>query len=381
MARILSEGLSVSCDLSTSARACVRALEPYQPGKPIEELERELGIRNAIKLASNENPWGPSPRARAALAALDPAAWSRYPDGAATLLRRTLADKLGVSASAVTVGNGSNDLLELAARAFVGPNDRVVYSRHAFAVYAIATQAVGGHHVEVPARDFGHDLPAMAKAAADAKLVFVANPNNPTGTCEGADALAAFLTAVPGHVPVVVDEAYREYVARPDYPDTVSWLKRFPNLIITRTFSKIYGLAGLRVGYAISNPIIADLLNRLRQPFNVNLAAQVAARAALEDDVFVARCHKENLAGLAVLSEGLARLGHTVLPSAANFLTFEVEHAADVYQALLREGVIVRPIANYGMPNHLRVTVGMPEENTRFLAALERIMSRSEAAV
>lgn len=371
----------MSCDLWTSARDCVRAIEPYQPGKPIEELERDLGIRNAIKLASNENPWGPSPRAQAALAALDPASWARYPDGAATMLRRALADKLGVSASAVTIGNGSNDLLELAARAFVGVGDKVVYAQHAFAVYAIVTQAVGGCHVEVPARRFGHDLPAMAKAAADAKLVFVANPNNPTGTCEGAGALEAFLRQVPAHVPVVVDEAYREYVARSDYPDTVAWLARFPNLIVTRTFSKIYGLAGLRVGYAISDPKVADLMNRLRQPFNVNLAAQVAARAALEDDAFVTRCHKENLAGLAVLSEGLARLGHTVLPSAANFLTFEAERAAEVYQALLREGVIVRPIANYGMPNHLRVTVGTPQENTRFLVALERILSQSKAAV
>lgn len=370
----------MTCDLWTSARDCVRAIEPYLPGKPIEELERELGIQNAIKLASNENPWGPSPRARSALAALDPASWSRYPDGSASALRQALADKLGVSPMAVTVGNGSNDLLELAARAFVGPGDRVVYAQHAFAVYAIVTQAAGGRHVEIPARRFGHDLPAMAQAAADARLVFVANPNNPTGTCEGAGALEAFLQQVPAHVPVVVDEAYREYVASGDYPDTVSWLARFPNLIITRTFSKIHGLAGLRVGYAISDPGVADLMNRLRQPFNVNLAAQVAACAALEDDAFVARCHKENLAGLAVLSEGLTRLGHAALPSAANFVTFEVPRAVRVYQALLREGVIVRPIANYGMPDYLRVTVGTPQENERFLAALARVTERSTAS-
>ncbi|MHB1516162.1 MAG: histidinol-phosphate transaminase [Acidiferrobacteraceae bacterium] len=369
----------MSCDLWSSARAAVREILPYQPGKPIEELERELGIRNAIKLASNENPWGPSPGALAALAQLDPGSWSRYPDGAATELRRALATKLGVAIESVTVGNGSNDLLELAARAFVGPGDTVVYAQHAFAVYALVTQAVGGRHQEVPAREFGHDLPAMAQAAADAKLVFVANPNNPTGTCVGADALAAFLERVPAHVPVVLDEAYREYVTRKDYPDTLPWLRRFPNLIITRTFSKIYGLAGLRVGYALSDPRVADLLNRLRQPFNVNLAAQVAARAALADDAFVALCQERNRQGLSVLEAGLRRLGYPVLPSAANFLTFGIRRAAEAYQALLREGVIVRPIANYGMPDHLRVTVGTPEENERFLAALAQVRLQLQA--
>lgn len=364
----------MTCDLRQSARPAVLGLEPYPPGKPIEELARELGLSSIIKLASNENPWGPSPKALAALAALEPAAYARYPDGAATILRQALAAQCGVGLGSVTLGNGSNDLIELAARVFVGPGDPVVYAEHAFAIYAIATQGVGGTHRVVPAVAFGHDLAAMARASQDAKLVYVANPNNPTGTWSRSEALAAFLEDVPAHVPVVLDEAYREYVTEPDYADTVPWLARFPNLIILRTFSKIYGLAGFRVGYALSSPVIADLLNRMRQPFNVNLAAQVAATAALADHAFVQASRTRNAEGLKRLVAGLTGLGLKVLPSVGNFLAFEVGAGRAVYEALLREGVIVRPIGNYGMPAHLRVTVGTPAENERFLAALAQVL-------
>jgi histidinol-phosphate aminotransferase len=355
-----------------------RALQPYQPGKPIDELEREYGVRNVIKLASNENPLGPSPKALlAAQAAL--ADNARYPDGAGTLLKAALARHLRVRPAQVTLGNGSNDVLELAARTFVNAGDEVIFSQHAFAVYPIVTQAVGGVPVVTPAREWGHDLDAMARAVtARTKLVFIANPNNPTGTWFDARALSAFLDAVPARVIVVLDEAYFEYVSAADFPNGISLLARYPNLVVTRTFSKIYGLAGLRLGYGLSSEAIADPFNRVRQPFNVNSLAQVAGVAALEDSAHLVRSREVNDAGMWELTQAFTALGLSFIPSVGNFISVRVgSHAAQIYDALLREGVIVRPVANYGMPEYLRVTVGLPAENTRFVAALTKVLGRA----
>jgi histidinol-phosphate aminotransferase len=352
----------------------VRGLQPYVPGKPIEELEREYGVKNVIKLASNENPLGPSPKALAAAqAALVDIA--RYPDGGGFALKRALATKLGVLPEQVTLGNGSNDILEFAARAFVTAQDEVIFSQHAFAVYPIVTQAVGARAVEVPARDWAHDLDAMRAAITPrTRLIFIANPNNPTGTWLRRAALEAFLDKVPGSVIVVVDEAYFEYVEASDYPNTVAWLARYPNLVCARTFSKIYGLAGLRVGYGVSSAAIADILNRVRQPFNVNSVAQAAALAALGDDTHLDKARRVNTDGMRQLVQGFEQLGLDYIPSVGNFVCVEVGEAGRVYEQLLRAGVIVRPVASYGMPRHLRVTVGLPAENQRFLEALKIIL-------
>lgn len=360
----------------------VRGLAPYEPGKPIEALAREYGLSDIIKLASNENPRGPSPRAvEAAQAALESV--HRYPDGAATDLRARLADRHGVSAAAITVGNGSNDVLDMIARVFLGPGTNAVFSRHAFAVYPIATRAAGASANVAPARaaddpeaPYGHDLEAMAAAVdADTRLVFVANPNNPTGTWMGGDALYAFLQGLPEHLVAVVDEAYFECADVPGYPDATRWLDAFPNLIVTRTFSKVHGLSGLRCGYGLSSPAIADLLNRVRHPFNVNSVALAAATAALDDEAFLAESVANNTHGRDRLTTGLRELGLEVIPSAANFVAVDVgRDAAAVYEALLREGVIVRPVGGYGMPRHLRISVGVESENERLLDALRRVL-------
>ncbi|MBS1236578.1 MAG: histidinol-phosphate aminotransferase [Proteobacteria bacterium] len=354
----------------------VRGLQPYVPGKPIEELEREYGVTNVIKLASNENPLGPSPKALAAAQVALPEI-ARYPDGGGFALKRALAAKLSVLPEQITLGNGSNDILEFAARAFVTAQDEVIFSQHAFAVYPIVTRAVDAHAVEVPARDWGHDLTAMhAAITARTRLIFIANPNNPTGTWLRRAALEEFLDMVPANVIVVVDEAYFEYVEESDYPDTIAWLARYPNLICARTFSKIYGLAGLRVGYGVSSPAIADILNRVRQPFNVNSIAQAAALAALDDDVHLDKARRVNADGMRQLVQGFEQLGLDYIPSAGNFVCVEVGEAGRVYEQLLRAGVIVRPVANYGMPRHLRVTVGLANENQRFLDALKAALGR-----
>lgn len=367
----------MNCEAINLAVPGVRGIAPYLPGKPIEELEREYGVTHAIKLASNENPLGPSERAveaaRHALSGL-----ARYPDGNGFILKRALASKLRIEIGCITLGNGSNDILEFAARAFVANGQEVVFSAHAFAVYPIVTQAVGGHAVAVPAREWGHDLAAMAAAIGDrTRLVFIANPNNPTGTWLRRDELGSFLSELPAHVIAVVDEAYFEYVREPEYPDCAHWLGRFPNLIVARTFSKAYGLAGLRVGYGLSSAAIADVLNRVRQPFNVNSVALAAATAALADEAHVARSVQLNAEGMSQLTRGFGVLGLQHIPSAGNFVCVDLGRPAQpAYEALLREGVIVRPVSNYGMPNHLRITVGLPAENTRFLAALSRVLGR-----
>lgn len=368
-------------DIAALAAPGVRELQPYQPGKPIEELEREYGVSNAIKLASNENPLGPSPRAlEAAHAAL--AETARYPDGNGFALRSRLAARHQVRPSQITLGNGSNDVLECIARAFVTPDNEVVFSQHAFAVYPIVTRAVGARAVVTPARNWGHDLDAMQRAiTARTRLVFVANPNNPTGTWLGRTELEAFVAALPAHVLVVLDEAYFEYVTEPDYPDTSQWLARFPNLIVTRTFSKAYGLAGLRVGYGLSSEAVADMLNRVRQPFNVNSVALAAACAALEDSTHIARSVRVNAEGMRQVVTGLKELGLGHVPSVGNFVCVDMGRpATSTYEALLGKGVIVRPIANYGMPNHLRVTIGTREENDRFLDALKAVTTSGAVA-
>ncbi|AGA90100.1 histidinol-phosphate aminotransferase [Thioflavicoccus mobilis 8321] len=349
---------------------------PYVPGKPIGELERELGIRDSIKLASNENPLGPSPLVAEAIAAAL-SELGRYPDGGGFALRAALAEHHGVDPQAITLGNGSNDCLDLIARTFLHPGFESLFSAHAFAVYPIATQAVGATARVAPARDYGHDLEAMAGLVNErTRVVWIANPNNPTGTWLGADALHAFIAALPSSCVVVVDEAYIDYVAESSFSDASRWLDEFPNLIVTRTFSKAHGLAALRVGYALSDPAIAELLNRVRQPFNVNSLAQVAALASLADREHIARHVELNRAGLRQLTEGCERLGLGVIPSVANFVTVDLGRAAGpINDALLRQGCIVRPVANYGMPNHLRITVGLEGENARLLAALERVIA------
>lgn len=363
------------------ANAHVCRLSPYLPGKPISELQRELGITNIVKLASNENPLGLGAKAsKAILGGLDQL--HLYPDGGGFELKAALAEKLGVEPTQITLGNGSNDVLELVARAFLSAGTAAVFSEHAFAVYSIVTQAAGARSQVAKAHDgrkgprYGHDLEAMANLIDDeTRLVFIANPNNPTGTYLRKDELQAFLRQVSQRVLVVVDEAYFEYVEAEDYPDSLNWLVEYPNLLVTRTFSKAYGLAGLRVGYAVSSEAIADLLNRVRQPFNVNTLGLLAAAAALADDEHLRRSVALNRQGLELLAEAFEARGLAFIPSVGNFVTVDMGRpAAPLYEALLREGVIVRPVANYGLPHHLRVTVGTAEENAIFLGALDRVL-------
>ena len=360
-------------DLSELSLAYVRSIAPYQPGKPISELARELGLdeRKIVKLASNENPRGVGPRTRAAIeAAFGDIA--RYPDGNGYELKLALSKRYGVDMPQIVLGNGSNDVLELVALAFLGPGLSAVYSQHAFAVYPLATQARGARAIVVPAREFGHDVEAMAAAiAGDTRVVWIANPNNPTGTLVASERLEAFVRRVPERVIVVIDEAYNEYLHANLRSPTVAWLKRHPNLVITRTFSKAYGLAGLRVGYSLAHPQVADVMNRVRQPFNVNGVALAAAVAALNDMEFVARSYADNLQGMRQIEEGARALGLEWIPSYGNFITIRVGRAAEIYKRLLKRGVIVRPVGGaYQLPEHLRVTIGTAEENERFLAAL-----------
>jgi histidinol-phosphate aminotransferase len=358
------------CELSPSY---VRSIAPYQPGKPISELAREMNLDEAgiVKLASNENPRGIGPRTRAAIeAAIGDIA--RYPDGNGFELKQALAKRYGVDMGSIVLGNGSNDVLELVALAFLGPGRAAVFSQHCFAVYPLATQARGARSIAVPAKNYGHDLDAMARAVDDETYVaWIANPNNPTGTYARGDEIEAFLRRVPERVLVVLDEAYNEYLPHDLKADSARWLKRHPNLVITRTFSKAYGLAGLRVGYALAHPSVADIMNRVRQPFNVNSMALTAAVAALDDMEFVARSYAENLQGMRQIEEGARALKLDFIPSFGNFITVRVGKAAEIYKRLLRRGVIVRPVAGgYGLPEHLRITIGTQQENDKFLGAL-----------
>ena len=365
-------------DVAIQAPDYVRRIAPYVPGKPIDELAREYGLAEAsiVKLASNENPRGPSPRVRAAIAAAATDV-TRYPDGNAFALKTALAARYGVSREQIVLGNGSNDVLELAAQAFLRPGDHAVYAQHAFAVYPLATQARGATGIEVPARDYGHDLEAMRSAISPrTRVVFMANPNNPTGTWLPAATVKAFLAGVPREVVVVLDEAYDEYLDAGQRSPSVTWLGEHANLIVSRTFSKAYGLAGLRIGFGLMDAAVADLLNRVRQPFNVNSVAQAAALAALADADYVVESAALNRAGLRQLGTALDALGVGHVPSHGNFLLVHVGDAARVYESLLRQGVIVRPVANYGLPQHLRVTVGLAAENQRFIDALKSALGR-----
>ena len=385
----LGESENNSCDYFALALPSVQALHPYLPGKPIEELQRELGLSNIVKLASNENPLGLSERSVQAIQSVLKEG-ARYPDGNGYILKKALVDfyaqkKQGIALNQLTLGNGSNDVLELIARAFVGIADEVIFSEYAFAVYAIVTQAIGAKAVEVSAKNWGHDLVAISAAiTSKTKLIFLANPNNPTGTAFSNTELIHFMDSVPNHVLVVLDEAYGEYIKDDAFPDGLSLLAKYPNLIVTRTFSKAWGLASMRVGYAISNPIIADIINRVRQPFNVNLFALVGAAAVLSDSEYLEKGVELNRKGLHQIEEGLNRLDLSYIPSKGNFIAFNVHpksgnkkdySGVDVYQHLLKEGVIVRPLSNYKMPNFLRVSIGMPEENKRFLSSLATVLS------
>ena len=367
-------------DPSKLATPGVTRLKPYLPGKPAEELEREYGITNTLKLASNENPLGPSPKAVQAMQAMLHDV-NYYPDQHALIQR--LAARHAVAAEAVTLGNGSNDVLELVARAFLLPGSNAVFSQHAFAVYWLATMACSAEPNIVPAlpathaqMPYGHDLAGMLEAIdGNTRVIFIANPNNPTGTWLNRVELQTFLDALPKHVVVVLDEAYTEYVDLAEFPDGAQWLAEYPQLIVTRTFSKIYGLAGVRCGYAICSAAIADLLNRVRQPFNVNNLAVGAALAALDDDEFVAHSAATNRVGLQRLQAAFKDMGLDVMPSVANFVCVDVgRDAAPVYEALLHLGVIVRPVANYQLPDHLRVTVGRAQDNERVIDAFASVL-------
>ncbi|MDX1625907.1 MAG: histidinol-phosphate transaminase [Wenzhouxiangellaceae bacterium] len=359
----------------------VRELKPYTPGKPIDELEREYGVADSIKLASNENPLGASPRAREAIAGVLDDLWL-YPDANGFRLKKRLSEKHDLPPECITLGNGSNDVLVFLAQAFLRPGLKAVFSQYAFAVYPIATQMVGAEASIAPAlpddhpMPLGHDLRAIfERVDADTRIVFIANPNNPTGTWLKGERLRDFLSSLPGHVICVVDEAYTEYAESDELGDASTWLDRFPNLVVTRTFSKAYGLAGVRVGYALSNPGIADLLNRVRPAFNVGTPGLVAAEAALDDQDFIRRSREMNTAGRKRLADGLRSLGARVVPSAANFVLAGLDRdAAELNEALLRRGIIVRPVGNYGLPQHLRITVGTEPQNERLLAALAELL-------
>lgn len=353
----------------------IASLIPYPPGKPIDELERELGISGSIKLASNENPLGPSPKAVKAMQAVL-SGLHRYPDGSGYYLRNKLAEKFGFPADWFALGTGSNEIIELLLRCFLGKDEEVLTSKTSFAVYAIITQAVGGKITEVPMKDLRFDLPAIAAHINErTKIIFLTNPNNPTGTYYTKAEFDAFLEKVPDDCLVAVDEAYFEFVDAKDYPNGLDYLSGRPNLIVMRTFSKIYGLAGVRLGFAVAHPQIIDFMNRVRQPFNVNLLAQVAGVAALDDDEFVRKSQENNREGLAYLYGELGRLGFSYVPTVTNFFLIEGPvPGRQIYDKLLREGVIVRPLENYGLPKYFRVNVGTPAENRRFIAALEKVL-------
>lgn len=369
------------CDLFSLATKGVQALSPYQPGKPIDELEREYGVSDIIKLASNENPLGPGEKVISAIQS-ELKNLSRYPDGNAFSLKQALATKHDVAIEQITIGNGSNDILEILTRAFVTPEHEVIFSQHAFAVYPIVTQAVGAKAVVIPAKSWGHDLDAMQKAITDkTRVIFIANPNNPTGTWLAKNELETFLENVPDHALVVLDEAYFEFAdydaAAKDYPNGIEWLSKYSNLIVTRTFSKAYGLAGLRVGYSVSHPQIADALNRVRQPFNANSLALRAAEVALADVEYLKSGVSLNAKGMQQLISSFNEMNLKYIPSVGNFICVNVGEAAmKVYDDLLYQGVIVRPVANYEMPEHLRVTIGTIKENERFINALKKVLNK-----
>ena len=360
--------------LADQALPYVRAISAYQPGKPITELAREMGIpvESIVKLASNENPLGMSPKARRAVESAI-GGIERYPDQFDLI--KAVAERCGVAQGQVILGNGSNDVLDLVARVFLAPGRSAVFAQHAFAVYPLATISTGAELISTPAKNYGHDLDAMRAAIRpDTRIIWIANPNNPTGNFVPYPEIRAFLEAVPKDVVVVLDEAYNEYLPPEDRVDVAGWIKDFPNLVVCRTMSKIYGLAGLRIGYALASAEVADLMNRVRQPFNVNNLALAGALAALDDDEFLQASYELNRRGMAQIVAGLDKLGLEVIKPHGNFVTFKVGDGAGVNQRLLKQGVIVRPIGGYGLPEWLRVTIGTEPENARFLEALEKAL-------
>ncbi len=354
----------------------VQALTPYAPGKPIAELEREYGVTNIVKLASNENPLGMSLKAKQAISAAIPEG-HLYPDGNAYSLKKALAQRHNVELEQITIGNGSNDVLEIVVRCFADASCEIMYSAYAFAVYPILTQAIGARHNIVPAKNWGHDLDAMLHAITEkTKIIFIANPNNPTGTWLVDNDIQRFLNQLPENITVVIDEAYHEYIAKAEYASAEKYLTQYPNLIITRTFSKAYGLAGLRIGYGLASPAVTNLLNRVRQPFNGNSFALAAAEAALQDNDFVRQSVQVNSDGMQQLETEFIRMGLDYIPSAGNFISFDVgRNGNDVYEALLRRSIIVRPVGPYKMPNHLRVSIGLKSQNEKFIRALQEALS------
>jgi histidinol-phosphate aminotransferase len=366
--------------MTIKAPSYVTQIAPYQAGKPISELAREYKLNEAeiIKLASNENPLGMPESSHQAMLK-EVAELGRYPDSNGFALKAEIARHYGVDPEQITLGNGSNDLLELATRALVQPGDSVVYSEHAFAVYMLASKAVGANGLVIPAKDYGHDLAGMSAAVqSDTRLMFVANPNNPTGTFVSGDEIHQFLKSIPSDVVVVLDQAYDEYLSEEDKYDASSWLPEFENLIITRTFSKVYGLAGLRIGFGLASAHITDLMNRVRQPFNTNSMAQAAAISAMRDDDFVSRSYELNLTQRNRLEKLFGEMGLPYVPSKGNFVMVNLGDGAAVSEQLLHAGIIVRPIANYGLPEWVRVSVGLEQENTAFIKALAKILGKPD---
>ena len=359
----------------------ILGIDPYEPGKPIEELERELGIPNAIKLASNENPLPPSDRVQRAIVA-GLASLNRYPDGSGFYLRQALAKRHGLTPDHIVLGNGSNELIELIVRAFLCPGEEAIVPHPSFVVYPMIVQAAGGIRVVVTLKDYRLDLEAMARAITPlTKMVFIANPNNPTGTIVTADEVEAFMARVPEHTIVVFDEAYVEFARGPDFPDTLGYMRQGRKVVTLRTFSKAASLAGLRVGYGVAEADAVSLMHRIRQPFNVNSLAQAAALAALEDDAHILECLRMNEAGRHYLYDEFTSLQLKYVPSRANFIFVDVgRNANDVYQRLLHEGVIVRPMTSFGMETALRITVGTPEENRRLVKGLKKCLQEARGA-
>ncbi|QGM80950.1 histidinol-phosphate transaminase [Otariodibacter oris] len=353
----------------------VKTLSPYQPGKPIEELERELGIQNIVKLASNENPFGIPESAKKAIQEQF-AELTRYPDANGYALKEAIVEKFGVNMDQITLGNGSNDLLELIAHTFASEHDEIIFSQYGFVVYPLVSQAINAKAVVIPAKDYGHDLDAFIAAITDkTKLIYVANPNNPTGTFLTHEQIDSFLSKVPENVIVVLDEAYTEFTLPSERVDSFALLKKYSNLVICRTLSKAYGLAGLRVGYTVSDPEIADLFNRVRQPFNCNSLALAAAIAVLKDEDFIEKVAENNRVEMARYEQFFKENNLEYIPSKGNFITVDLKQPAlPIFEKLLREGVIVRPIAGYGLPNHLRISIGLPEENTKLFKALLKVL-------
>ena len=362
-------------DFRSLANSYIRNLIPYQPGKPIEEVKRELSISSIIKLASNENPIGPSPFAMAAAQkALTKS--HVYPDGGCYELKTTLAKFLNIQPTQLTMGNGSENVLEMIIKTYLTQGSSAIIAEYAFLTIPLLIKSYNAEMISVPAQQFSHDIANMIAAVREnTRIIFVVNPNNPTGTYTTTSDMISLLESVPTHILIVIDEAYHEYIDKTDYPNTLELLKKYPNLVITRTFSKAYGLAALRLGYAISSPAIADMLNRARLPFNVNTIAAEAAEAALHDHKHIADSIALNQQGKQQLTEGLKRLTINYIPSLGNFITFDVTHdAIEVYQKLLYQGVIVRPLHAYNMPTYLRVTIGTSEQNELFLTALREVL-------